>query len=134
MRPIFSVLLGAAVLLALPACKVKEDRLVSELTTGDCAYALACWDEGVLTQYGWTDQETCEADHGPVIARLPLDCEIYDPKKARECIKALDERQCADSSDPTDLGRPAACQEVFASCEGGDTADTDSVETDDTDA
>lgn len=122
------------ILLLLAACSVKEDRFVTELTAGDCAYALSCWEEGVLTQYGWDAQETCEADQGPVNARLPLDCAVYDKKKARECIKALDERSCLDSADPTELGRPAVCDEVFTSCEGGDTDDTDGVETDDTDA
>jgi len=133
-RPAPRAALLPALLVLLAGCSVKEDRFVNELTAGDCAYALACWDQGVLTQYGWSDQQTCEADQGPINARLPLDCAVYDKKKARECIKLLDERACQDSQDPTDLGRPAVCDEVFASCEGEDTEDTDSVETDDTDA
>lgn len=123
-----------AALLLLAACSVNEERYVSELTAGDCAYALTCWDDSVLTQYGWTSQEACEADQGPVNARLPIDCAVYDKKAARECIKALDERSCVDSEDPTELGRPEICAQVFTSCEGGDSEDTDSVEpSDDTD-
>lgn len=126
------VLLGVVL---LPACKVKEDRFISELTTGDCVYATSCWSEDVLTQYGYDSQEACEADRGPINARLPLDCMEYDPKLARECIKALDGRTCDDEGSPTDLGRPAACDQVFTSCEGGDIDDTDGVEpTDDTDS
>ena len=133
-RALHPLLVAAGLLALLPACSVDEERYVSELTTGDCAYALACWDEDVLTQFGWTDQETCEADQGPQNARLPLDCTGYDKKKAKECVKALKERNCADSADRTDLGRPAVCEEVIASCEGGDNSDTDGVEPSDTDA
>lgn len=126
--------LTLSLLLLASACAVKEERFVSEITTGDCAYALTCWDDDVLTQFGYTSQETCEADRGPINARLPLDCATYDKKAARACIKALDERPCGDGTDRTDLGRPEVCADVFTSCEGGDSDDTDSVEpSDDTD-
>lgn len=104
----------------LPACSIDEDRFVAELTTGDCAYALSCWDSDVLTQYGFDDQEACEAVQGPIVAQIPVDCAVYDKRKARECKKALKERACIDDALPAELGRPEVCESVFTSCEGED--------------
>lgn len=108
---------------SLVACSVKEDKFVSKLTTADCAYALSCWDDDVLTQYGFTDQESCEAEQGPIVAQLEVDCAVYDPRAARECIKAVKDRTCQDSTNRADLGRPEVCDTVFTSCEGDDTAE-----------
>lgn len=131
--PRLSLLLMSLVL-GLGACSVKEDRFVAELTTADCLYATSCWDESVLNFYAWDSPEACEVDRGPVNAAVAVDCAVYDKKKARECIKALETRSCVDSDDPTDFGRPAVCDEVFTSCEAEDTDGGDGVDTDDTDA
>jgi len=111
----------ALLFLTLAGCSVSEDRMVDELVSADCAYALGCFEDDVLTFYGWTDQATCEADHGPFIAALSVDCADYDKKKAKECVKALRERSCETTEDPADFARPAPCDEVFTSCEGDDT-------------
>lgn len=118
----------------LAACGVSEDRFVRDLTEADCAYALTCFDEAVLNFEGYTDQAACEALHGPFNAALPVDCGVYDKKKARECLDAVRERPCEDTSDATDLARPAVCDQVFTSCEAADTNPGDGVEPDDTDA
>ncbi|MFK7929607.1 MAG: hypothetical protein AB8H79_15535, partial [Myxococcota bacterium] len=80
-------------------CSVDEERFVAELTAGDCAYALACWDDDVLTQFGFDDQESCELVQGPIVAQIPVDCAVYDKRKARECVKALAERNCAETTE-----------------------------------
>ena len=121
-------------LVLLCACAVSEDRFVQDLTEADCAYALACFDEPVLNFKGYTDQEACEALQGPFNAALPVDCAVYDKKKARECLKAVRERPCVSTDDPTDLARPAPCDEVYTSCEAADTDPGDGVETGDPDA
>jgi hypothetical protein len=111
---------------AVAGCGVSQDRMVDELVVADCAYALACFPDDVLTFYGWTDQETCEADHGPFVAARAIDCPTYDKKKAKACVKALRERSCQETPDPADFARPSPCDEVFSGCADADTdADTD---------
>lgn len=122
------------ILVLLAACGVSEDRFVRDLTEADCAYALACFDDAILNFKGYSDQAACEVLQGPFNAALPVDCAVYDKKKARECLKAVRERPCEPSDDPDDLARPAVCDEVFTSCEARDTDAGDGVETDDTDA
>jgi hypothetical protein len=119
-------------LLALAVgCGPSEDRFVADLAEGDCLYALACFEDGVLNQYGWTDQETCVQDRGSRIAARAASCSEFDRKLARECLDGLELRNCADRTGPDDFGRPAACEAVFTSCEGGDTSPGDGVDTDD---
>jgi hypothetical protein len=121
-------------LVLLAACGTSQDRFVRDLTEADCTYALACFDDAVLNFKGYTDLESCEALQGPFNAALQADCAVYDKKKAKECLKAVEDRACVATDDPDDLARPTVCDEVFTSCEAADTDPGAGVETDDTDA
>lgn len=125
--------LPIALTLLFAACNPNEGRFISRLAEQDCTYALECFSDSLLNHYGWTDQETCESLHGPILAAYGVSCEEYDPKAARACIKDLRGRSC--TTEGPDLARPASCDTVFASCSDGALPDEQDTDTsDDTDA
>ena len=119
-------LVATLLLLSLAACGLDEARFVSRQVEQDCAYALACFSDPMLNFNGWTDQETCEEDHGPIVAAVAASCAEFDPKAARECLREMKGRDCA--GEGPGLDRPDACELVFSACDpflpDGDDTDT----------
>ena len=76
-----------SLLVLASGCAIDDDVFVTRLAEQDCAYALECFDEPILNFYGWSDQASCEASHGPDLAALAASCADYDPKAAR--LKAI---------------------------------------------
>lgn len=110
--------LVVAVAAAGAGCSYDEWKYQQAIVEAECEYAIACYDDAVLTFYGWNNVEDCTAERGSEYATAVLTC-TYDADAAKQCVKELGELACNDGSDPS---YPAVCDSVYTGCDSGDTA------------
>ncbi|MCO4747294.1 MAG: hypothetical protein KC912_21020 [Proteobacteria bacterium] len=100
--------------LLLTACGLSEEKYESKFAESYCEYALECFESPVLEFNGWTDMDTCVPDFGGRFADSSTGC-IYDPKAAKDCLKALKKHPCSEAPD-----MPATCDLAFVCGDGTD--------------
>lgn len=109
-------------------CGLSEKKFVAEVAQEDCEYALSCWSDAALAQNAWESVDDCLVDHGPEVAGWVEGCGVSSDYRAKQCVKFMNSRGCAQDGPPGDLNWPEACVELFASCEGDVPVDTDGVQ------
>ena len=103
-------------------CSYDEWKYQQAIVEVECEYAMDCYDQAILTFYGWNNVEDCTADRGADLAAEVSGCS-YDAEAAKDCVKELGDLSCIEGEDPP---YPAVCDSVYTSCESGDTGSTSS--------
>jgi hypothetical protein len=95
------ILLCLVVGAVLAGCRFKEERFMEESLEASCVWIAEC-----LELF-----ETADACIEEYQEAVLLDFCEYDPKAAKECVKALQELTCDDTEVPDE------CNEVYFNCD-----------------
>lgn len=97
-------------------CGMSEDRFITKFANASCEALAECDSEALVDH--WGDQAGCTVAYGDFLRTWSVDCDDYDKKKAKACIKALKSMDCGDLEDGV---LTEECEDVWSDCEGHDT-------------
>lgn len=112
---------------ASPGCRYSEaDEFIADFSDELCRVEREC-DAGIKVQRleddDWAEVElpsdaSCEGTVEAAYTRCDEDCDSFNKRLARKCMRRIKRRGCSNPADES-VVIPESCDRVFTRCEGG---------------